>query len=94
MARVVQFLRESGLRIFAATEKTEDLLFTAEMTGPLALILGSEEKGISGPLLRGADQLVAIPMKGKTSSLNVSVAAGVLLFEVLRQRSCSFTGES
>ena len=84
---ITRFLRESGLRIFAANERAESFHFQTDLSGPAAVILGSEERGISPALLRVADNLVAIPMKGKTSSLNVSVAAGILLFEVIRQRS-------
>ena len=57
------------------------------MTGPLTLILGSEDKGISRELINMADDVVRIPTKGNISSLNVSVAAGVLIYEVFRQRS-------
>ncbi|HEX6227795.1 MAG TPA: TrmH family RNA methyltransferase, partial [Chryseolinea sp.] len=54
--------------------------------GPIAIILGSEEDGISDTLLRQADDLAQIPLKGKIGSLNVSVAAGVALYEVVRQK--------
>ncbi len=83
---VMRFLKESGLRMFAATEKTRDSMYATEMTGPAGLVLGSEDTGISAQLLRIADSWVSIPMKGSIASLNVSVAAGVLLFEILRQR--------
>lgn len=83
---VIRFLRESGLKIFAATEKAEEELYGTDMTGPAAVILGSEDRGISNALLKDADSWVSIPMKGTISSLNVSVAAGVMLFEVNRQR--------
>lgn len=81
-----KFLQESGLRLFAASEKARDSLYQSDMTGPLGIIMGGEERGISNDLLRRADTWVSIPMKGSISSLNVSVAAGVLLFEALRQR--------
>jgi 23S rRNA (guanosine2251-2'-O)-methyltransferase len=61
-------------------------MYATEMTGPAGLILGSEDTGISAQLLKIADSWVSIPMKGNIASLNVSVAAGVLLFEILRQR--------
>jgi 23S rRNA (guanosine2251-2'-O)-methyltransferase len=83
---VLRFLRESGLRVFAATEKAGTSLYDADLRGPAALVMGSEGTGISHALLKTADQLVSIPMKGTISSLNVSVAAGVLLFEFVRQR--------
>ena len=59
------------------------------MTGPLALVLGSEDKGISRELTNTADHVVRIPTKGSISSLNVSVASGVLIYEISRQRSIS-----
>ncbi|MFH0757205.1 MAG: 23S rRNA (guanosine(2251)-2'-O)-methyltransferase RlmB [Bacteroidota bacterium] len=83
---VIRFLRDSGLRIFAATEKAEEQLYRTDMTGPAAVILGSEESGISNALLKDADSWVSIPMKGTIASLNVSVAAGIILFEINRQR--------
>jgi 23S rRNA (guanosine2251-2'-O)-methyltransferase len=86
LSSITRFLRESGLRIFAATEKAEDILYKSEMAGPVGIIMGSEERGVSIELLKDADHWVSIPMKGKTSSLNVSVAAGIILFEVMRQR--------
>jgi len=86
MNAAAKFLQESGLRLIASTEKARDSLFQSDMKGPLGIIMGGEERGISNDLLRRVDALVSIPMKGSISSLNVSVAAGVILFEVLRQR--------
>ena len=86
---VMKFLKESGLRLYAATEKASDTLYAADMTGPAGLIMGSEDTGISNHLLKVADSWVSIPMKGTISSLNVSVAAGVILFEIQRQRYSS-----
>jgi 23S rRNA (guanosine2251-2'-O)-methyltransferase len=83
---VLKFLKESGLRLFAATEKAAVSVYSTDLTGPAAVILGSEDTGISAQLLKVADTWVSIPMKGTITSLNVSVAAGVLLFEILRQR--------
>lgn len=87
LSAVSRFLQESGLRLFAATERAEKTCFEADMQGPVGMILGSEERGISGELLRTADTEIRIPLKGNIASLNVSVAAGILLFEVVRQRS-------
>jgi len=83
---VMRFLKDSGLRMFAATEKATDSMYATEMTGPAGLVLGSEDTGISAQLLKIADSWISIPMKGTIASLNVSVAAGVVLFEILRQR--------
>lgn len=82
---VMRFLRESGLRLFAATEKASDSIYDTDMTGPAGLVMGSEDTGISAQLLKVADTWVSIPMKGTIASLNVSVAAGVILFEMIRQ---------
>lgn len=86
---VMTFLKDSGLRLFAATEKAKDTIYDTPMQGPAGLIMGSEDTGISARLLRITDSWVSIPMKGTISSLNVSVAAGVILFEMLRQRHSS-----
>jgi 23S rRNA (guanosine2251-2'-O)-methyltransferase len=84
-----RFLKDSGLRLFAATEKADASLYESDLTGPAAVIVGSEDKGISPPLLSLADCRASIPMKGIISSLNVSVAAGVFLFELVRQRDAA-----
>jgi 23S rRNA (guanosine2251-2'-O)-methyltransferase len=87
LKKTLQVLRDHGVRIVACTEKTEKSIFDADLKGPIALILGSEEDGISDGLLREADDLVSVPLRGKIGSLNVSVAAGVVFYEVLRQQS-------
>ena len=84
---VVKFLRQSGLRLFGATEKAQDSIYTTDFTGPAGIVMGGEEKGISANLLKDIEHWVSIPMKGTISSLNVSVATGIMLFEVIRQRS-------
>lgn len=82
----VPFLQERGIRVVACTEKAAQTIYEGIGSGPVALMLGSEEDGISDGLLRGADVLVKIPMRGRINSLNVSVAAGIAIFEALRQR--------
>jgi len=86
---VMRFLKESGLRLFAATEKASESIYAMDMTGPAGLVMGSEDTGISPQLLKIADSWLSIPMKGTIASLNVSVAAGVMLFELLRQRDAA-----
>jgi 23S rRNA (guanosine2251-2'-O)-methyltransferase len=86
LKKTIQLLHDNGVRVIACTEKAEKDLYQIIMTGPIALILGSEEDGISDALLRSADELARIPLRGKIGSLNVSVAAGVALYEVLRQK--------
>lgn len=83
----IRFMKENGIQIIACTEKADKTLYEMDFKAPTALLLGSEEDGISPELLREADQLVRIPVKGKISSLNVSVAAGIAIYEVLRQKN-------
>ncbi len=83
----LDYLKESGLRIASCTEKGSTPHHSTDLTGPLAMIMGSEEDGISGEYLKRSDVRVLIPMRGTIGSLNVSVATGIVLFEVLRQRS-------
>jgi 23S rRNA (guanosine2251-2'-O)-methyltransferase len=85
----IAFLQESGFQVLACSEKGHKTIYQADLKKPLAVILGAEDKGISSACLKMADQQLRIPMKGHISSLNVSVAAGVVLFEVLRQREFS-----
>lgn len=86
LAKAIQFLKDSGVTIVACTEKAADLISAFDFTVPCALVFGSEEKGIEPELLRKCDALVKIPMQGKITSLNVSAAAGMVLYEALRQR--------
>ncbi len=79
-------IRESGLKVISISEKGDELICQTNLKGPLALILGSEEKGISRSLLEDSSQVLQIPMKGITASLNVSVAASLAMYEVMRQR--------
>lgn len=78
--------REQGLRIVACTEKGTLMLDDADLKGPMVLVMGSEDEGISDAVLRMADDLVNIPMAGSIGSLNVSVATGIVLHAALRQR--------
>lgn len=82
-----EFLKESGLKMVAAIEKGYEDYLTIDYSSPLALILGSEEKGISFDLLGLSDHRARLPIKGTVTSLNVSVAAGIFMYEVLRQRA-------
>lgn len=86
LMRTVTFLQESGLQVVACTEKAENLLYETDLSGPTAIVMGSEEDGISNELIRKADVIARIPQIGQISSLNVSVAAGVMIYEVVRQR--------
>jgi len=74
------------VQLIACTEKTQDNMYKADFTSPIAIIMGSEEDGVSQEFLKMCDAKVKIPMYGKIASLNVSVATGVILYEVIRQR--------
>ncbi len=86
LKNTIDYLKESGLRIVAASEKGTKNYFETALTGPLAIIMGSEEDGVSGEYLRRCDEVVKIPLRGTIESLNVSVAAGILLFEAVKQQ--------
>ena len=81
------FLKNSGLKIIAATEKSGRIYHQADLAGPAALLLGAEDTGISDEYLRIADLIVKIPVRGKVASLNVSAAAAVMMFEMVKQNS-------
>jgi len=87
LSEAVKFLKDSGLHIVAATEKAKNIYHNARFDAPLAIILGSEEKGISEKILELADEKIKIPLKGKIESLNVSVTAGILIYEAVKQRN-------
>jgi 23S rRNA (guanosine2251-2'-O)-methyltransferase len=86
LKNTIEYLKESGLQIIACHEKTETLIYNADYRKPSAIIMGSEENGISGEYLKRSDVQVKIPMPGKIASLNVSVASGIILFEAVKQR--------
>ncbi len=85
--RLFPWLREQGLRLVAATPRGDSRPDHAPLTGPVAIVLGSEEHGLDERTIDAADVRVRIPMRGQADSLNVSVSAGVLLYEADRQRS-------
>ncbi|MHB8780801.1 MAG: 23S rRNA (guanosine(2251)-2'-O)-methyltransferase RlmB [Candidatus Geothermincolia bacterium] len=87
LVSAAQHLKEEGLWIIGADERAESDIFAADLTGPIALVLGAEGRGLSRLMRENCDSLVRIPMRGKVQSLNVGVAAGVLLYEILRRRS-------
>lgn len=83
----VKQLKDNGYKIVAATEKGAQCYTDVDFTVPVAIVMGAEETGISDDVLRLADELAAIPITGEIGSLNVSVAAGVMMYEAVRQRS-------
>ena len=86
LVNVVKFLKSSGYKVVGASEKSSVNYTLVDYTGPVALILGAEDKGISNDLLKLCDEFVSIPEFGNINSLNVSVAGGVMMYEVVRQR--------
>ena len=82
----IQFMKESGIQLVGCTEKTQDMMYKPDYTPPTAIIMGSEEDGVSPEFLKMCDARAKIPLAGKIASLNVSVATGVILYEVIRQR--------
>ncbi len=83
---VVNFAKQSGLQVCAATEKGNSLYTDVDFCKPTLLIMGAEETGVSNDLLKLCDHRAKLPIVGAVQSLNVSVAAGVFMYEVLRQR--------
>ena len=82
----INFLKNSGLKVVAATEKTDTEMYDIELKGPLALVFGSEEDGISEEILSVVNERLKIPLFGKIESLNVSVSVAVVLYEAVRKR--------
>ena len=83
----LQLIKDSGIQLVSCTEKTNNKIYSVDFTKPTAIILGSEEDGISSEYLKISDEKIKIPINGKISSLNVSVAAGVVTYEAIRQRN-------
>ena len=79
--------RARGFQIIAASEKGQTPLFQADFTRPTVMIIGNEGRGVGPELLSRCDVSVAIPMSGRVGSLNAAVAAGILFYEMRRQRS-------
>ena len=82
----LKMFQQHNMQLVAATEKSDMLVYDAKLDKPTVIIMGSEDRGISNEVLKMCDCQVAIPLKGKIESLNVSAAASVLLFECVRQR--------
>jgi 23S rRNA (guanosine2251-2'-O)-methyltransferase len=84
--QTISYLQQSGVSVVACSEKSRTPLHEVNLKIPTCIVMGSEESGISNEIIRKADFLTGITMAGKTSSLNVSVAAGMILYELMRQR--------
>ncbi len=84
--QAIRFLKDSGVTVVAASEKAADNYTDVPYEGPVAIVMGAEDTGVSGENLRIADKLVKIPQFGTIGSLNVSVASSIMIYEVIRQR--------
>lgn len=89
LKNTLRYLQESGVQVMACTEKAENETWNSNLQGPVALLMGSEEDGISPEYLKLADGQLKIPVQGQIASLNVSVATAMCLYEVARQRNNS-----
>ena len=86
LMKAVDDLHLNGIRVFATEMKAEHSIAEADFSGPCAIVMGGEEKGIYPALMKICDEKIKIPMSGDFDSLNVSVATGIILYEVMRQR--------
>ena len=86
LKETILYLKNSGIQIIAASEDAEKYYHKVDYTKPTAIIMGSEEKGVSEEYLKLCDEIIKIPMIGEIESLNVSVASGIILFEAVKQR--------
>jgi len=82
----MEFLKNSGVKLYGVSEKADDYFYNADFKEPTAIMLGSEENGISEAYMKYLDGFIKIPMAGTIESLNVGVAGGIVMFEVLKQR--------
>ena len=79
-------MQSSGIKVIAASEKAKDTIYDVSLDGPCAIVMGSEDRGINPSVLKAANEMVKLPILGDIQSLNVSVACGAILYEVVRQR--------
>lgn len=86
VAQTLKRLKGAGIWVFGTEAEADRTLWEADMTIPLALVFGNEERGLSDVVKRECDFIVSIPVRGRVGSLNVSVAAGIVIYEVVRQR--------
>lgn len=87
LARTIRWLKEQGIWVIGAAGEAEQTIYQADLTMPLALVIGAEAKGLRRLTRENCDLLIKLPMLGQVESLNLSVATGVMLYEILRQRS-------
>jgi len=92
MVQTIERLKEAGVWVAGAAGEAQDDVYRANLTGPLAIVIGNEGRGLSRLVRESCDFLVSLPMSGRINSLNASVAAGVLLYEAVRQRRSGAPG--
>ena len=86
LGRVLAWLADYGVTVLGTTDQGSQSLYDTDLDRPLVLVMGREESGLRKAILARCDELISLPMQGAVSSLNVSVTAGVCLYEILRQR--------
>lgn len=82
----ISYLQECGIKVYGATEKASQVYYQQTYPGPVCIVMGAEDTGLSPDAVRSCDELIKIPILGEIQSLNVSVAASILMYEVVRQR--------
>ncbi|MBI9068307.1 MAG: 23S rRNA (guanosine(2251)-2'-O)-methyltransferase RlmB [Salinivirgaceae bacterium] len=90
LKKTIDYIQLSGIRIFGATEKASENYYANNFNEPTCIVMGSEDVGLSNEVMRKCDYLIKIPIIGKIQSLNVSVAAAILMYDVVRQRITNF----
>jgi 23S rRNA (guanosine2251-2'-O)-methyltransferase len=86
MKKALQYLQQSGIVLFGATEKATDNYYKSDFNKPICIIMGAEDTGLSPEIIKFCDNLIKIPILGEIQSLNVSVAASILVYDAVRQR--------
>lgn len=86
IVRVMGWMSEYGIRMIGTSDTAEETLYDTDLTGSVAFVMGREHTGLKNNIARRCDQLASLPMRGEVSSLNVSVATGICLYEAVRQR--------
>ncbi len=89
LVAAIEYLQNAGIQVFASDLRSEKPISDLDFTGPVALVVGSEDEGVAPALLKRANERFIIPQQGGTDSFNVSVASGIMLYEAIRQRSNS-----
>lgn len=83
----IKYLKDSGIAVVGCSEKSDKVIYNEKLTGPVAIVMGSEEDGISSTYLKMCTSYLKIPLYGNVGSLNVSVAASIFMYEINRQRN-------